>query len=118
MDTSIYGIGFVLSQEDEKGQHVPARYGSLPLSGTETHYGQSKLELYGLFRALKEYKINIMGASKLKVEVDALCIKGMLNNHDVQALAPINRWIQGILLYNFELVHVPGSKHKVPDALS
>jgi len=28
VDSSIHGIGFVLSQEDEKGRRVPARYGS------------------------------------------------------------------------------------------
>ena len=118
VDTSIHGIGFVLSQEGKDGRRVPARYGSIPLSGAETRYGQSKLELYGLFRALKAYKIHIVGVSKLKVEVDASCIKGMLNNPDVQASAPLNRWIRGILLYDFELVHVPGNKHRAPDALS
>ena len=118
VDTSIHGIGFVLSQDNKHGKRVPARYGSLPLSGAETRYGQSKLELYGLFRALKEYKVYLVGAPKLIVEVDASCIKGMLNNPDVQASAPLNRWIRNILLYDFELVHVPGHKHKAPDALS
>ena len=30
----------------------------------------------------------------------------------------MNRWIQGILMFNFTLVHVPTSKHVGPDALS
>ena len=45
VDTSIYGIGFILSQEDESGRRAPARYGSLPLKEIESRYGQSKLEL-------------------------------------------------------------------------
>lgn len=118
VDTSIHGIGFVLSQHDETGRRVPARYGSLPLSDVEKRYGQSKLELYGLSRALRHTRIHLVGVPKLIVEVDASSIKGMLNNPDSQASAPLNRWIRGVLMYDFELVHVPGHKHKAPDALS
>ena len=118
VDTSQYGIGFVLSQINEQGRRVPARYGSLPLPDTATRYGQSKLELYGLFRALKHYALYLVGAPKLTVEVDALCIKGMLNNPDAKISSPMNRWIQGILEYSFKLVHVPGVRHLAPDALS
>ena len=118
VDTSIHGVGFVLSQDDELGRRAPARYGSIPLTDVESRYGQSKLELYGLFRALKQYRIHLVGVPKLIIEVDASSIKGMLNNPDSQASAPLNRWIRGILMYDFELVHVPGHKHKAPDALS
>jgi transposase InsO family protein len=118
VDTSIYGIGFILSQEDEKGRRTPARYGSLPLKPTEAKYGQSKLELYGLFRALRHYRAFIVGVKNLIVEVDASSIKGMLANPDIQASAVINRWIQGIQQFEFDLVHVPAHKHKGPDALS
>ena len=118
VDTSIYGIGFVLSQDDEHGQRVPARYGSLPLSEVESNYSQAKLELFGLFRALKHYDLYLAGVPRLIVEVDASCIKGMLNKPSPAAKGPVNRWIKGILLYDFELVHIPGRKHKAPDALS
>ena len=118
VDTSIHGIGFVLSQLDEKGHRVPARYGSLPLPDLATRYGQSKLELYGLFRALKHYTLYLVGAPKLTVEVDASCIKGMLNNPDAKISSPMNRWIREILEHSFKLVHVPGKRHLAPDALS
>ena len=52
------------------------------------------------------------------LEVDAKYIKGMLNNPDIQPNNTINRWIAGILLFNFKLVHVPGKLHKGPDGLS
>ena len=39
-----------------------------------------------------------------------------LSCNQVQSL--INKWIQGILIYNFELVHVSATKFKGPDALS
>jgi hypothetical protein len=41
----------------------------------------------------------------------------MLNNPDIQPNATINRWIAGILLFDFKLVHVPGATHG-PDGLS
>ena len=50
--------------------------------------------------------------------MDAKYIKGMLNEPDLQPNATINWWIQGILLFDFALVHVPADKHKGPDALS
>ena len=52
------------------------------------------------------------------VEVDAKYIKGMINNPDIQPNATINRWIAGILLFDFKLRHVPGKDHAPADGLS
>ncbi|KIJ57545.1 hypothetical protein HYDPIDRAFT_45653, partial [Hydnomerulius pinastri MD-312] len=83
-----------------------------------SRYSQPKLELYGLYRALRHFRLYIIGVKVLHVEVDAKYIKGMLNEPDLQPNAAINRWIQGILLFDFELIHVPATKFKGPDALS
>jgi hypothetical protein len=84
----------------------------------ESRYSQAKLELYGLFRALCAYRIYIIGVKNLIVEVDAKYLKGMLNNPDIQPNATINRWIAGILLFDFKLVHVPVIHHTAADGLS
>ncbi len=42
----------------------------------------------------------------------------MINNPDIQPNATINRWIAGILLFDFTLRHVPGKEHASPDGLS
>lgn len=119
VDTSKYGIGIVLAQDDERGRRIPSRYGSLSLSETESHYSQAKLELYGLFRALHHYRLHLVGIKNLVIEVDALYIKGMINNPDCHPESQINRWIQGILMYGKRnIVHVPAHRHKAPDALS
>lgn len=118
VDTSIHGIGFVLSQLDENGRRVPARYGSLPLPETANRYGQSKLELYGLFRALDHFSIYLEGAPRLRVEVDSSSILGMLKNPEAKWESPLNRWIREIWAYRFKLIHVPGTQHRAPDALS
>ena len=54
----------------------------------------------------------------LIVEVDAKYIKGMLNAPDLQPNAAMNRWIQGILMFDFTLKHVSGRCHLAADALS
>jgi hypothetical protein len=118
VDTSYIAMGMVLLQVDEKGDRRPARYGSIPMNDRERRYSQPKLELYGLYRALRAWRLHLIGVKKLVVEVDAKYIKGMLNEPDLQPNAAINRWIQGILMSDFQLVHVPGTKHVAPDALS
>jgi len=119
VDSSRDAAGMILSQlsEDGKTRH-PARYGSIPMSETESRYSQPKLELFGLYRALRHWRLYIIGVKNLIVEVDAKYIKGMLNEPDLQPNATINRWIQGIKLFTFKLVHVPADRHRGPDALS
>ena len=97
--------------DDGKTRH-PARFGSIPMSPTESRYSQPKLELFGLYRALRHWRLYIIGVKNLIVEVDAKFIKGMLNEPDLQPDAVINRWIQGIKMFTFELVHVPAERQK------
>ena len=118
VDSSVIGVGYILLQVGEDGRRYPNRFGSINWNERERNYSQAKLELYGLMRALRAVRIYIIGAKQLTVEVDAKYIKGMINNPDVQPNATINRWIQGILLFDFELIHVPAERHKGPDALS
>ena len=118
VDTSYIAVGMILLQIDEEGRRRPARYGSLPINERESRYSQPKLELYGLFRALRHYRLYLIGVKNLHVEVDAKYIKGMLNEPDLQPNASMNRWIQGILLFDFKLIHVKADNHKGPDGLS
>jgi Integrase zinc binding domain len=60
----------------------------------------------------------IVGVKNFVVEVDAKYIKGMINNPDIQPSATINRWIAGILLFDFKLRHVPAKDHVAADGLS
>ena len=71
-----------------------------------------------MFHALKSLHLHLVGLPTFQLEVDAKYIKGMLNNPDMQPNNAINRWIAGILLFNFELVYVPGKSHAGLDGLS
>ena len=105
-------------QLGEDGKRYPSRFGSLTLNEVESRYSQAKLELYRLFRALRTVHVWIFSVRNLTVEVDTKYIKGMINNPDMQPNTSINRWIAGILLFNFKLVHVPATKHTGADRLS
>ena len=56
----------------------------------EARYSQPKLELYGLYRALRHIRLYIIGVKNLIVEVDTKYIKEMLNHPDLQPNAVIN----------------------------
>ena len=118
VDASWMAVGFILSQQGHDGKRYPSRYGSITWNETEQKYSQAKLELYGLFRALKAVKMYIIGVKNFVVEVDAKYIKGMINNPDIQPSATINRWIAGILMYTFQLRHVSAKDHAPADGLS
>ena len=118
VDASWMAVGFILSQQGFDGKRYPSRYGSITWNETEQRYSQAKLELYGLFRALKAVKMYIIGVKNFVVEVDAKYIKGMINNPDIQPSATINRWIAGILMFNFKLRHVSAKDHAPADGLS
>ena len=78
---------------------------------------QPKRELFGLLRALTACYYWLIGARNLAIETDAKYIKGMLDNPGMGPNATINRWIDQILMFHFELRHVAG-KTFGPDGLS
>jgi Integrase zinc binding domain/RNase H-like domain found in reverse transcriptase len=119
VDTSYIAVGFILSQCDPVNPRLRyhARFGSITLNDRERRFSQPKLELYGLYRALRTLKLYLIGIRNLIIEVDAKYIKGMLQNPDIAPSASINRWIVSILMFHFTLVHVPGTHHG-PDGLS
>ena len=111
VDTSQIAVGFLLCQCDAKNPRIRrfACFGSITLNDRESHFSQPKLELYGLFSALRSLKAYLIGVRNLVVEVDARYIKGMLANPDLAPSASMNCWIVSILLFHFTLIHVPST---------
>lgn len=115
VDSSQIAVGFVLYQNFEDGRH-PLTYRSITWNGTESAYSQPKIELYGLFRALKALRFDLWGIL-FRVEVDAKFLKEMINTPGLPNAA-MTRWISYIQLFDFELLHVPAAQHVAPDGLS
>ena len=118
VDSSQRAVGWIIFQLDEQARRKPAQYGSIAWNEREARYSQPKIELYGLYRCLRALRLHLIGLPRFTVEVDAQYIRGMLNNPDIQPSNAINRWIAGILLFDFDIVHVPGRQHSGPDGLS
>ena len=118
VDSCMNGVGFILSQIGSDKKRYPSRFGSITFNDRESRYSQAKLELYGLFRALKATQLYTIGVKRFRAEVDAKYIKGMINNPTHHPNDAINRWIAAILLFDFKLVHVPAEKHTGADGLS
>ena len=118
VDSCMNGVGFILSQIGPDKKRYPSRFGSIVFNDRESRYSQAKLELYGLFRALKATQLYTIGVKTFVVEMDAKYIKGMINNPTLHPNDTINRWIAAILLFTFKLVHIPAEKHTGADGLS
>ncbi|KDR64968.1 hypothetical protein GALMADRAFT_82465, partial [Galerina marginata CBS 339.88] len=119
VDTSYIAVGYYIYQEDKDDpkKHYYAKFGSITLNEQEARYSQPKRELFGLKKALEANKKWLIGVRKLIVETDAQFIGGMLHNPDMMPNAVINRWIEQIGMYHFELRHKAG-KTFGPDGLS
>ena len=118
VDPSFIACGWIPSQLDNDTSQRPSHFGSITWSTLKSWYSQAKIKLYGLFRALKAIKVWIIGIQNLTIEVNAKYIRDVMNNPDIQPNASMNQWIAAILLFNFKLRHVPGSKHAGLDGLS
>ena len=119
VDTSWRAVGYYIYHEDPEDpkKKTYARFGSILLSDREMRFSQPKRELFGLLRALKACYYYLIGVRRLVVETDAKYLKGMLENPGMGPNATINRWIDHILMFQFELRHVAG-KTFGPDGLS
>src|SRR6187551_878688 len=119
VDTSWHAVGYYLYQVDPSSPKKKFfnYFGSITLNEREARFSQPKRELYGLMMALRATKYFTYGCRPLTVETDASYIKGMLNNPDSAPNANINRWIEEIRLWHFNLVHIKGLVHG-PDGLS
>ena len=119
VDTSYKAIGFYIYQEDpiDQKKKIFIKFGSITLNDREARFSQPKRELFGLKRALEVSEYLLIGCRKLIVETDAKYIHGMLNHPEMGPNATINRWIEKILMYHFEIRHVPGETFG-PDGLS
>ena len=119
VDRSWKAVGFYIYQEsaDEKKKKTFIKFGSITLNEREVKFSQPKRELFGLKMVLEARKYLLIGCHKLVVKTDTKYIHGMLNHPEMGPNATINRWIEKILMFHFELRHVAG-KTFGPDGLS
>ena len=115
VDSCQNGTGWILFQMVEKEKH-PVIFGSCTFNDTESRYSQPKLELYGVFRAVKDLRHRIWGIH-FRIDVDAKFLIEMVKQPDLPN-APMTRWISYIALFDYEIHHVPAQSHAAIDGLS
>lgn len=101
---------------DEKGRRRPARYMSIYYDEVQQRYSQPKLELYGVFIAMKAARPWIHGC-RFILEHNCTSLKQMINSPSYPSVAE-GRRVWYILSNDFEMKHVPGNKHLVANAMS
>ncbi|EEB92882.1 hypothetical protein MPER_08542 [Moniliophthora perniciosa FA553] len=113
VDTSWQAVSFYLYQVDPENPKKKYfnHFGSIGLNEREARFSQPKRELFGLKMVLEATYYTTYGCRDLVVETDASYIKGMLDHPSAGPNATINRWIEAIRKYHFELVHVTGIVH-------
>jgi hypothetical protein len=115
IDSCQNGTGWILFQMVEKEKH-PVIFGSCTFNDTESRYSQAKLELYGVFRAIKDLRHRIWGIH-FRIDVDAKFLIEMVKQPDLPN-APMTRWISYIALFDYVMNHVPAASHTGADGLS
>jgi hypothetical protein len=116
-DASKYASGAVLTQLDSNGDKHPIAYYSRTFTQAERNYEIYDRELLGIIRALEEWRHYIQGSGHTtEVYSDH---KNLTYFRKAQRLNPRQaRWSLYLSEFDLKLIHLPGSKMILSDALS
>ncbi len=113
-DASNCGVGAWLGQYH--GQELKfISFASRSLSRSEQNYSPTKLELLGVIFALEKFKLYLLPV-KFKLFTDHRALTYLFTQKHPNTM--ILNWFDKIMSYEFDIVHVPGTKNIMADALS
>ena len=115
-DTSIEGLGAVLSQEQDNGHYHPVAYASHGLKGGELKYHSSKLEFLALKWAMTEQFREYLQYQPFLIRTNNNPLTYVMTTPNLDAIR--HRWVVAMAGYSFKIEYVRGSDNKVADALS
>ena len=113
-DASLTGIGAVLSQIQNNETKVIA-YASKTLQKGQRNYSATKRELYAVVYFTHYFREYLIGR-KFQIITDHRALVWLYSFKDPDGL--VARWIEKLSLFDFEIVHRPGTKIAHADALS
>ena len=116
------GLGFALRQTKEDGSKVLICCGSRSLTSAERNYSVIESECLGVVWAIKKCRTYLLGAP-FTVFCDHKPLEPIINGLNGKSLADIEnprlqRLLQKVAAYTFEVQHIDGVRNKIADALS
>ena len=115
MDASATGLGYVLSQKNEKGKDHPIAYGSKKLLPREQQYSAIERETLAIVQGIKHFIMYLQG-TKFQVETDhnpLIYLGSMKDSH-----GRVARWALARQPYQFTVSHRAGTANANADGLS
>ena len=117
-DASSYGLGAVLTQQQEDQQGKPIAYASRALTPTEERYAQIEKEALGITWACEGFREYLMGM-QFQVETDHKPLVSLLGEKNLEELSPrLQCFHMHLMRYKFTILHLPGKELTVADTLS
>ena len=103
-DTSIEGLGAVLSQKQDNGQYHPVAYASRGLKGGESWYHSSKLEFLALKWAVTDQFKEYLQYQPFLVRTDNNPLTYVMTMPNLDTVG--HRWVVAMAGYNFEIEYI------------
>ena len=115
-DGSIHGLGATLLQkDDETGKLHPVFYASNSMPKVKKIRTQNELEVLAVLFGLKKFRPFLLDR-KFRLQTDHANLRFYINNADQQNWN-MQRWLNTIATYDFDLEHVPAKEVIVEDVL-
>jgi hypothetical protein len=97
-DASNTGLGFILSQKDDRGHSKVIHFGSRTLTPTERNYSTSEQECLAIVEAVKQFHVYLHG-QEFTVTTDHAALKWLMQHKDYNS--KLMRWAIKLQGYNF-----------------
>ena len=115
----LYGVGFMLTQIDQKGHRRIVKCGSFGLTPTQKRYSVSEIECLAVKRAVDKCKFFLLGAPEFTVVTDHRPLVGLWAKDIPDIINPrLQRLRTSLMPYKIKMSWVQGKTHLVADALS
>ena len=118
-DASHDGLGSTLEQQNDEGLWVPISFASRYLNVQEKKYSTNELELLAVVWAVDRYKHYLLGKTfTIATDHKALTTALDVNQSNKTYQSRLTRWVDRLLPYQFNIVHIPGRDMGIVDYLS
>lgn len=113
-DASDTAVGYTLGQKTKDNKEVVIAYGGKSLTKEEKKYTTTEKELLAVVRGIQAYR-PYLASNKFTIYTDH---KALIWLKTAKHTGRLERWALKLQEYNFDIIHKPGKKNCVADALS